>query len=98
MFEWKKNKWSLSLGLELLLKLFFFFEIQIQLEIHKLILKFPIKLSITDLVVTPNVSIPDHLSTTEQTVYTVKLGIKHSLVYSYEIQVSLKEWYYNIHI
>ena len=80
-------------------KIIFFYEIQIQLEIHKLILKFPIKLSIADLVVTPNVSIPDHiLSTTEQTLYTVKLGIKHSLVYSYEIQVSLKEWYYNIHI
>ena len=56
-------------------------EIQIQLDIFKLIHKFPIKLSIADLVVTPNVSIPDHfLSTTEQTVYTVKLGIKHSLV------------------
>ena len=47
-------------------KINFFYEIQIQLEIHKLILKFPIKLSIADLVVTPNVSIPDHfLSTTE---------------------------------
>lgn len=41
-------------------------EIQIQLDIYKLNLKFPIKLSIVDLVVTPNMSIPDHfLSTTE---------------------------------